>query len=144
MLSHEFSWQAWKASHDKNISCISRIPTCDCYTVGPLPVIIGLLRGGLPGGGGSLIFPKVPQSSLGILRVPQLPPPPLNTPPLRNPTKLQLGLKNSIDRCCYPSYRMKKPTRPGVSGQVDGNAWWIIQLGTYQWHGEWTCIAGCF
>ena len=32
-------------------------------------------------GGGSLIFPKVPQSSLGILRVPQLPPP-LNTPPL--------------------------------------------------------------
>ena len=36
--------------------------------------IIGLLRGG-PRGGGSLIFPKVPQSSLGILRVPQLPPP---------------------------------------------------------------------
>ena len=31
------------------------------------------------------MFPKVPQSSLGILRVPQLPPP-LNTPPLRNPT----------------------------------------------------------
>ena len=26
-------------------------------------------------GGGSLIFPNVPQSSLGILRVPQLPPP---------------------------------------------------------------------
>ena len=37
--------------------------------------IIGLLRGGVPRGGGSLIFPKVPQSSLGILRVPQLPPP---------------------------------------------------------------------
>ena len=36
---------------------------------------IGLLRGGgVPRGGGSLIFPKVPQSSLGILRVPQLPP----------------------------------------------------------------------
>ena len=34
------------------------------------------------GGGskGSLIFPKVPQSSLGILRVPQLPPSPLNNP----------------------------------------------------------------
>ena len=37
--------------------------------------------GGCPRGGGSLIFPKVPQSSLGILRVPQLPPP-LDTPPL--------------------------------------------------------------
>ena len=33
--------------------------------------IIGLLRGGSKGRGGSLIFPKVPQSSLGILRVPQ-------------------------------------------------------------------------
>ena len=32
------------------------------------------------------MFPKVPQSSLGILRVPQLPPPPLEHPPLRNPT----------------------------------------------------------
>ena len=32
-----------------------------------------------------LIFPKVPQSSLGILRVPQLPPP-LEPPPLKNPT----------------------------------------------------------
>ena len=31
--------------------------------------------GGVPRGGGSLIFPNVPQSSLGILRVPQLPPP---------------------------------------------------------------------
>ena len=41
-----------------------------------------MLRGGGPRGGGSLIFPKVPQSSLGILRVPQLPLP-LNTPPLR-------------------------------------------------------------
>ena len=29
------------------------------------------------------MFPKVPQSSLGILRVPQLPAFPLNTPPLR-------------------------------------------------------------
>ena len=35
--------------------------------------------GGVPRGGGSLIFPKVPQSSLGILRVPQLPP--LEHPP---------------------------------------------------------------
>ena len=44
--------------------------------------------GGVPRGGGSLMFPKVPQSSLGILRVPQLPPP-LNTPgTLRNPTIL--------------------------------------------------------
>ena len=43
--------------------------------------LIGLLSGGVPRGGGSLIFPNVPQSSLGILRVPQLPPP-LNTPPL--------------------------------------------------------------
>ena len=40
-----------------------------------------VVKGGVPRGGGSLIFPKVPQSSLGILRVPQLPPP-LNTPPL--------------------------------------------------------------
>ena len=46
------------------------------------PIFTGLLRGGVPRGGGSLIFPKVPQSSLGILRVPYLPPPPLNTPPL--------------------------------------------------------------
>ena len=47
-----------------------------------LPYFIGLRRG-VPRGGGSLMFPKVPQSSLGILRVPQLPPP-LNTPgPLR-------------------------------------------------------------
>ena len=33
-----------------------------------------------------LIFPKVPQSSLGILRVPQLPPP-LRHPPLKNPIR---------------------------------------------------------
>ena len=46
--------------------------------------LIGLLRGGGSKGRG---FPKVPESSLGILRVPQLPPPPLNTaPPLKNPT----------------------------------------------------------
>ena len=37
--------------------------------------------GGVPRGGGSLMFPKVPQSSLGILRVPQLPPP--WTPPTK-------------------------------------------------------------
>ena len=37
-----------------------------------------------PRGGVSLIFPKVPQSSLGILGVPQLPPP-LGHPPLKNP-----------------------------------------------------------
>ena len=44
-------------------------------------MIIGFLRGGvvIP-----LIFPKVPQSSLGILRVPQLPPP-LEHLPLKNP-----------------------------------------------------------
>ena len=54
--------------------------------------VIGLLRGGVPRGGGSLIFPKVPRSSLGILRVPQLPPP-LNTPPpLRNPTMMSCSL----------------------------------------------------
>ena len=33
------------------------------------------------------MFPKVPQSSLGILRVPQLPPP-LGHPPLKNPIKM--------------------------------------------------------
>ena len=32
-------------------------------------IFIGFLRGGGPRGGGSLMFPKVPQSSLGILRV---------------------------------------------------------------------------
>ena len=42
-------------------------------------IVIGLL---IPRGGGSLMFPKVPQSSLGILTVPQLPPPPLEHPPL--------------------------------------------------------------
>ena len=34
-----------------------------------------------------LIFPKVPQSSLGIVRVPQLPPS-LEHPPLKNPIKV--------------------------------------------------------
>ena len=33
------------------------------------------------------MLPKVPQSSLGILRVPQLPPP-LGHPPLKNPIKI--------------------------------------------------------
>ena len=39
---------------------------------GYVSFIMGFLRGGMviP-----LMFPKVPQSSLGILRVPQLPPP---------------------------------------------------------------------
>ena len=47
---------------------------------------IGLLRGGVQGEVViPLIFPKVPQSSPGILRVPQLPPP-LEHPPLKNPT----------------------------------------------------------
>ena len=45
------------------------------------PQFYRVVKGGVPRGGGSLMFPKVPQSSLGILRVPQLPPP-LNTPPL--------------------------------------------------------------
>ena len=49
-----------------------------------------VVKGGGPRGGGSLIFPNVPQSSLGILRVPQFPPPPLNTPPLRNPTIMSM------------------------------------------------------
>ena len=34
-----------------------------------------IVKGGVPRGGGSLIFPKVPQ----------LPPPPLEQPPVRNP-----------------------------------------------------------
>ena len=34
-----------------------------------------------------IIFPTVPQSSLGILRVPQLPPP-LGHPPVKNPVKM--------------------------------------------------------
>ena len=45
-----------------------------------------VVKGGVPRGGGSLMFPKVPQSSLGILRVPQLPPP-LEHPPLKNPIR---------------------------------------------------------
>ncbi len=65
-------------------TCISH--GCD-WTQPNLPNIIGLLRGG-PRGGVSLIFPKVPQSSLGILRVPQLPRP-LGHPPLKNPIKIQ-------------------------------------------------------
>ncbi len=40
-----------------------------------------VVKGGVPRGGGSLMFPKVPQSSLGILRVPQLPPPLEHPPP---------------------------------------------------------------
>ena len=49
-----------------------------------LYIIYRVVKGGVPRGGGSLMFPKVPQSSLGILRVPQLPPP-LEYPPLKNP-----------------------------------------------------------
>ena len=52
-------------------------------------IIYRVVKGGGPRGGGSLIFPKVPQSSLGILRIPQLPPP--WTPPLRNPTNHTLS-----------------------------------------------------
>ena len=44
-------------------------------------MFIGLLRGEGPRGGGSLIFPKVPQSSVGILRAPP------EHPPLKNPIK---------------------------------------------------------
>ena len=51
-------------------------------------------RAGGPTGGGSLVFPKVPQSSLlGILRVPQLPPPLEHPPPLKNPTNLDTQTK---------------------------------------------------
>ena len=49
---------------------------------------VGILKG--PGWWLPLIFPKVPQSSLGILRVPQLPPP-LEHPPLKNSTSLFHG-----------------------------------------------------
>ena len=60
--------------------------------------------GGVPRGGGSLMFPKVPQSSLGILRVPQLPPP-LNTPPLGTLQFLTvnhlLGLSLSVSPHCH-------------------------------------------
>ena len=48
-----------------------------------------------------LIFPKVPQSSLVILRVPQL-------PPLKNPTNLGTFLKakpkNGVTSSLEPSY----------------------------------------
>ena len=37
-----------------------------------MKVVYRVVKGGGPRGGVSLIFPKVPQSSLGILRVPQL------------------------------------------------------------------------
>ena len=47
-------------------------------------LIYRVVKGGGPRGGVSLMFPKVPQSSLGILRVLQLPPP-LEHPPLKNP-----------------------------------------------------------
>ena len=39
-----------------------------------------------------LIFPKVPESFLGILKVPQLPPP-LEHPPLKNPTNASVMQK---------------------------------------------------
>ena len=52
---------------------------------GRMPFHIHYLKGFCPGGVViPLIFPKVPQSSLGILRVPQLPPP-LGHPPIKNP-----------------------------------------------------------
>ena len=42
------------------------------------------------------MFPKVPQSSLGILRVPQLPPP-LEHLPLKNPGILYKNLKHDLE-----------------------------------------------
>ena len=47
------------------------------------PPRIGFLRGVWWFPSSSLMFPKVPQSSLGILRVPPLPPPLEHPPPLR-------------------------------------------------------------
>ena len=67
----------------------------------------------MPRGGVSLIFPKVPPSSLGILRVPQL-------PPLRKLTFSHL--KNEWDWKTILSFWGKRPIFRGyvqlISGRV--------------------------
>ena len=56
------------------------MPTFNGNLMIPLPIFLTNNNRILKGGGViPLIFPKVPQSSPGILRVPQLPPP-LNIP----------------------------------------------------------------
>ena len=52
-----------------------------------------VVKGGGPRGGVSLIFPKIPQSSLGILRVPQLPPPLGHPGTLKNPISEVISLQ---------------------------------------------------
>ena len=82
-LSAKFARVTWWQASEQLLNML------DCLFGVPIPHdFIGLLRGGVPRGGGSLMFPKVPQSSLGIFRVPQLPPP-LEHPPLRNPTMIR-------------------------------------------------------
>ena len=57
------------------------------------------------------MFPKVPQSSLGILRVPQLPPP-LGPPPLKNPIKKESGLRSDGRFFCQPCKSLIKSPQP--------------------------------
>ena len=86
----------------------------------PQVKFIGLLRGGVPRGGGSLTFPNVPCSvpqssrpeSLGFPSYP----PPLNIPPLRNPTINLPGCKLGF---CFLLDRLwkHKGWKPEVRGQ---------------------------
>ena len=80
------------------------IPLATKKSLLDLPILIGFCFGGvvIP-----LIFPKVPQSSLGILRVLQLPPPPLEQPTLKKPaisaTK-DARLSTTVPRSFYDSH----------------------------------------
>ena len=85
--------------------------------------IIGLLRGG-PRGGGSLMFPKVPQSSLEILRVPQLPPPLGH--PLKNPIILEQQRSSIIPTSLQTEehWVLRNRWTPGWKFFVECSSWW--------------------
>ena len=66
------------------------------------------------------MFPKVPQSSLGILRVPQLPPPLEHLPPPKEPDNFQRSSLTTVS--CL---RSKVPQRTPISplGSTTGRSW---------------------
>ena len=71
--------------------------------------------GGVPRGGGSLIFPKVPQSSLGILKVPQVPPPLEHPPPLGT---LQSHVENLLGDCSMSWLAKRDPYNFVMAGRI--------------------------
>ena len=66
-----------------------------------------------------LIFPKVPRSSLGILRIPELPPPLEHPPPLKNPATDKVRVVWFAD----------KLTKSSFSQRLKDNSWSVALLG---------------